>query len=86
MSSPLGPKASSRRLSRSLVHTTSRDGAREDEATPIQICLASLETNVLSPERTDEISGEKEQLAYRREVPQSCTMSPNDPKHDDVEG
>uniref|UniRef100_M1DC86 Integrase core domain containing protein n=1 Tax=Solanum tuberosum TaxID=4113 RepID=M1DC86_SOLTU len=46
----------------------------------------SEERSVLSPERTDEIGGEKEQLAYRREVPQSCTMLPNDPKHDDVDG
>uniref|UniRef100_M1DI25 Uncharacterized protein n=1 Tax=Solanum tuberosum TaxID=4113 RepID=M1DI25_SOLTU len=38
------------------------------------------------PKRTDQIGGEKEYSAYRREVPRSCTMSPNDPKHDDVEG
>ncbi|KAG5610126.1 hypothetical protein H5410_021407 [Solanum commersonii] len=41
---------------------------------------------VLSPERKDQISGEKEQLACHRAVPQSNTTSPNDPKQDDAEG
>ncbi|WMV24622.1 hypothetical protein MTR67_018007, partial [Solanum verrucosum] len=43
-------------------------------------------SSVLSPERKDQISGEKEQSACHRAVPRSSTMSPNDPKHDDAEG
>ncbi|KAG5631678.1 hypothetical protein H5410_003395, partial [Solanum commersonii] len=41
---------------------------------------------VRSLERKDQIDGENEQSACRQSVPQSSTMSPNDPKHDDVEG
>ncbi|KAH0638935.1 hypothetical protein KY285_035521 [Solanum tuberosum] len=40
----------------------------------------------LESERKDQIGGEKEQPACRREVPRSSTMSSNDPKHDDAEG
>ena len=43
-------------------------------------------SSVPSPERKDQIDGEKEQSACRREIPWSSTMSPNDPKHDDAEG
>ncbi|KAG5595241.1 hypothetical protein H5410_036473 [Solanum commersonii] len=35
--------------------------------------------NVLSPERKDQIGGEKEQSGCRRAVPRSSTIYPNDP-------
>uniref|UniRef100_M1DLY6 Uncharacterized protein n=1 Tax=Solanum tuberosum TaxID=4113 RepID=M1DLY6_SOLTU len=41
-------------------------------------------SSVLSPEGKDQVGGKREQSAHRREVPRSSTMSPNDPKHDDV--
>ncbi|KAG5610956.1 hypothetical protein H5410_022237 [Solanum commersonii] len=43
-------------------------------------------SSVLRPEGNDQIGGEKEQSVCRRVVSQNNTMSPNDPKHDDVEG
>ena len=43
-------------------------------------------SSVLSPEGKDQVDGKKEQLAHRREVLRSSTMSPNDPEHDDAEG
>ncbi|KAG5630311.1 hypothetical protein H5410_002028 [Solanum commersonii] len=36
-------------------------------------------SSVLSPEGKDEVGGKREQSAYRRDVPRSSTMSPNDP-------
>ncbi|WMV54952.1 hypothetical protein MTR67_048337, partial [Solanum verrucosum] len=38
----------------------------------------------MSLEGKDQIGGEKEQSVCRRAVPRSSSMSPNDPKHDDV--
>uniref|UniRef100_M1DB42 Polyprotein protein n=1 Tax=Solanum tuberosum TaxID=4113 RepID=M1DB42_SOLTU len=43
-------------------------------------------SSVLSPEGKDQVSGNREQSAQCREVPQSSTMSPNDPEHNDAEG
>ncbi|KAG5598962.1 hypothetical protein H5410_030332 [Solanum commersonii] len=43
-------------------------------------------SSVRSPERKDQISGEKEQSVCHRAVPRSSTMFPNDKKHDDDEG
>ncbi|KAH0639665.1 hypothetical protein KY285_036251 [Solanum tuberosum] len=42
--------------------------------------------SMLNPERKDQIDGEKEQSACPRAISRSSTMSPNDPKHDNVEG
>uniref|UniRef100_M1DR89 Uncharacterized protein n=1 Tax=Solanum tuberosum TaxID=4113 RepID=M1DR89_SOLTU len=41
---------------------------------------------VLSPEGKDQVGENREQSAHHREVPQSSTMSPNDPEHDNAEG
>ncbi|KAG5586968.1 hypothetical protein H5410_047402 [Solanum commersonii] len=43
-------------------------------------------SSVLSLERKDQIDSGKEQSACHRAVPRSSTISPNDPKHDDVVG
>ncbi|WMV41395.1 hypothetical protein MTR67_034780 [Solanum verrucosum] len=51
-------------------------------------------SSVMSPERKDQIGGEKEQSACRRAILRSSTMtpndpstmSPNDPEHDYAEG
>uniref|UniRef100_M1DTY0 Uncharacterized protein n=1 Tax=Solanum tuberosum TaxID=4113 RepID=M1DTY0_SOLTU len=45
-----------------------------------------MDTTVLSFEGKDQVSEKREQSAHHREVPRRCTMSPNDPEHDDVEG
>uniref|UniRef100_M1DUA6 Uncharacterized protein n=1 Tax=Solanum tuberosum TaxID=4113 RepID=M1DUA6_SOLTU len=41
--------------------------------------ILAFYSSVLSSEGKDLIGGEKEQSAYHRIVPRSCTMSPNDP-------
>ncbi|KAG5584895.1 hypothetical protein H5410_045329 [Solanum commersonii] len=46
--------------------------------------LDSFRAIVLSPKRKDQIGSEKEPSVCRRAVSRSSTMSPNDPKHDDV--
>uniref|UniRef100_M1DXW9 Uncharacterized protein n=1 Tax=Solanum tuberosum TaxID=4113 RepID=M1DXW9_SOLTU len=38
------------------------------------------------PDGNDQVGGTREQLAHRREVLRSSTISPNDPEHDDAEG
>ncbi|WMV33221.1 hypothetical protein MTR67_026606, partial [Solanum verrucosum] len=43
-------------------------------------------SSLLSPEENAEVGRKREQLAHRREVPRSSTMSPNDTAHDDAEG
>ncbi|KAG5576566.1 hypothetical protein H5410_056700 [Solanum commersonii] len=48
--------------------------------------IRQIAKSVLSPERNDQISGEKERLACHRAVLQSSTTSPNDPKNDDAKG
>ncbi|WMV18456.1 hypothetical protein MTR67_011841 [Solanum verrucosum] len=52
----------------------------------VAILCEVFESSVLSSERKDQIGGEKEQSTCHREVLQSSTMSPNDPKHEDAEG
>uniref|UniRef100_M1DPW7 Integrase core domain containing protein n=1 Tax=Solanum tuberosum TaxID=4113 RepID=M1DPW7_SOLTU len=54
--------------------------------TPRPIYVSKCDTRVLSPEGKDQVGGKREQLAHRREVSRSSTMSPNDPEHDDAEG
>lgn len=41
---------------------------------------------MLIPTGKDQICGEKDKLAHWRIVPRSGNMSPNDSKHDNVEG
>jgi len=43
----------------------------------------SLQSQYACMQNTDYI---REQLMHRRAVPQSSTMSPNNPEHDDAEG
>ncbi|WMV25118.1 hypothetical protein MTR67_018503 [Solanum verrucosum] len=47
--------------------------------------ISAICSSVLSLEGKYQVNGKREQLTHRREVPQSSTMSPNDPEHDDVE-
>uniref|UniRef100_M1DSG8 Uncharacterized protein n=1 Tax=Solanum tuberosum TaxID=4113 RepID=M1DSG8_SOLTU len=42
-------------------------------------------SSVLSPEGKDQIGSKKKQSSYHQAALRSRTMSPNDPKHDDVE-
>uniref|UniRef100_M1DW86 Uncharacterized protein n=1 Tax=Solanum tuberosum TaxID=4113 RepID=M1DW86_SOLTU len=48
--------------------------------------VVSMCPSVLIPEGKDQVGGDREQSAHRREVPQSSTMLPNGPEHDDFEG
>uniref|UniRef100_M1DER3 Polyprotein protein n=1 Tax=Solanum tuberosum TaxID=4113 RepID=M1DER3_SOLTU len=43
-------------------------------------------SGVLSPEGKDQVGREREQSAYRRIVPRSSTMSPNETDRDNAEG
>ncbi|WMV18457.1 hypothetical protein MTR67_011842 [Solanum verrucosum] len=58
----------------------------------MKICELSIDriftfcSSVLSPEGKEQIRGEKEQSAYRRETPRSSATLPNYPGHKDAEG
>uniref|UniRef100_M1DPN9 Uncharacterized protein n=1 Tax=Solanum tuberosum TaxID=4113 RepID=M1DPN9_SOLTU len=57
-----------------------------DAGAPIEKRDMNIASSALSPERKEQIGGEKEQSVYRQATPRNSDTLPNYPGHKDAEG